>query len=144
MPPPPADPAAPLPPPAVAPTRDVVQTYRYLRGAMVGLLLALLLSVAIQWWFGTDRSCWLGSISAYYFTSSRTVLVGTLSALGIALIAYQGHSPEENVLLDFSGFMALLVAAVPTVPDNRCGPNHHWITTDSSRASSRPTMAPRR
>ena len=134
MPPPPADPAAPVPPRAVAPTRDVVQTYRYLRGAMVGLLLALLLSVVIQWWFGTDRSCWLGSISAYYFTSSRTVLVGTLSALGIALIAYEGHSPEENVLLDFSGFMALLVAAVPTVPDNRCGPSPFDETTDEIAA----------
>ena len=113
----------------MAHTRDVVQTYRYLRGAMVGLLLALLLSVVLQWWLGTDRSCLLGSISAYYFTPARSVVVGTLCALGIALLAYEGHSPEENVLLDFSGFMALLVAAVPTVPDNRCGPNAFDQTT---------------
>ena len=118
----------------MAHTRDVVQTYRYLRGAMVGLLLALLLSVVLQWWLGTDRSCWLGSISAYYFTPARTVVVGTLCALGIALIAYEGHSPEENVLLDFSGFMALLVAAVPTVPDPRCGPSAFDETTDEIAA----------
>jgi hypothetical protein len=115
-------------------TRDVVQTYRYLRGAMVGLLLALLVSVVLQWWLGTDRSCWLGSISAYYFTAARTVFVGTLCALGIALLAYEGHSPEENVLLDFSGFMALLVAAVPTVPDTRCGPNAFDESTDEIAA----------
>ncbi|WP_404392955.1 hypothetical protein [Humibacillus xanthopallidus] len=130
----PPSPSAPTPTPAVAPTRDVVQTYRYLRGAMVGLLLALLLSVVLQWWLGTDRSCWLGSISAYYFTPARTVVVGTLCALGIALIAYEGHSPEENVLLDFSGFMALLVAAVPTVPDARCGPSAFDETTDAIAA----------
>jgi hypothetical protein len=111
-------------------SRDVVQTYRYLRGAMVGLLLALLVSVALQWWQGTGASCWLGSISAYYFTPARTAFVGTLVALGIALLAYQGHSPEENVLLDFSGFMALLVAAVPTVPDGRCGPSAFDESTD--------------
>jgi len=134
MPPAPSDPSVPTPPRTVAHTRDVVQTYRYLRGAMAGLLLALLLSVVLQWWLGTDRSCWLGSISAYYFTPARTVVVGTLSALGIALIAYEGHSPEENVLLDFSGFMALLVAAVPTVPDTRCGPSPFDETTDEIAA----------
>jgi hypothetical protein len=134
MPPASSDPSVPTPPRTVAHTRDVVQTYRYLRGAMAGLLLALLLSVVLQWWLGTDRSCWLGSISAYYFTPARTVVVGTLSALGIALIAYEGHSPEENVLLDFSGFMALLVAAVPTVPDTRCGPSPFDETTEEIAA----------
>jgi hypothetical protein len=118
----------------MAPTRDVVLTYRYLRGAMVGLLLALLLAVVLQWWLGTDRSCWLGSVSAYYFTPARTVVVATLCALGIALVAYEGHSPEENVLLDFSGFMALLVAAVPTVPDPRCGRSSFDETTDEIAA----------
>ncbi|MEO7447087.1 MAG: hypothetical protein ABI336_02335 [Humibacillus sp.] len=111
------------PSPTAPPPGDVVQTYRYLRGAMVALLLALLLAVVLQWWLGTDRSCWLGSVSAYYFTPARTVFVGALVGLGVVLVAYQGHSPEENVLLDFAGFMALLVAAVPTVPDLRCGPS---------------------
>ncbi|HET7799701.1 MAG TPA: hypothetical protein VFL38_04720 [Humibacillus xanthopallidus] len=115
-------------------SRDVVQTYRYLRGAMVGLLLALLVSVVLQWWLGTGASCWLGSISAYYFTPARTAFVGTLCALGIALLAYEGHSPEENVLLDFSGFMALLVAAVPTVPDGRCGASAFDQSTDEIAA----------
>ncbi|WP_141821248.1 hypothetical protein [Humibacillus xanthopallidus] len=115
-------------------SRDVVQTYRYLRGAMVSLLLALLVSVVLQWWLGTGASCWLGSISAYYFTPARTAFVGTLCALGIALLAYEGHSAEENVLLDFSGFMALLVAAVPTVPDGRCGPSAFDQSTDEIAA----------
>jgi hypothetical protein len=103
--------------------RDVVYTYRYLRGAMIALLLLLLLSVGYQWWWETDHSCWLGSISAYYYTPARTIFVGSLCALGAALIAYKGHSPEEDVLLNFSGLMAFVVAMVPTVPDNLCGPN---------------------
>ncbi len=123
---------------------DATATYRYLRGAMVALLLALLLSVVLQWWTGTDRSCWLGSLSAYYFTPARTAFVGSLVGLGVALVVYQGHSPEENVLLDFSGFMALLVAAVPTVPDLRCGPSPLEETTAQIAAGiavSVPTLA---
>jgi len=103
--------------------RDVIQTYRYLRGAMVALLLLLLFSVGYQWWSETAHSCWLGSISAYYYTPVRTVFVGSLFGLGAALIAYQGHSAEEDVLLNFSGFMAFVVAMVPTVPDGSCATN---------------------
>ena len=109
-------------------TRDVVFTYRYLRGAMIALLLMLLISVGYQWWWETDHSCWLGSISAYYYTPARTVFVGSLCALGASLIAYRGHSPEEDVLLNFSGFMAFVVAMVPTVPDGTCGPNAYSQT----------------
>lgn len=104
--------------------RDVVYTYRYLRAAMVALLLMMLVSVGLQWLaqlHDTGRSCLLGSISAYYYTPARTVFVGSLCALGAALIAYRGHSGEQEVLLNFSGFMAFVVAMVPTVPDTRCG-----------------------
>jgi hypothetical protein len=104
------------------PDRDVVFTYRYLRGGMVAMLLMLLVSVVLQWWWGTNGTCWLGSISAYYFTPSRTVFVGSLFALGAALVVYKGHSPAEDILLNFSGFMAFVVAMVPTVPDERCSP----------------------
>ena len=118
-------------------TRDVVFTYRYLRGAMIALLLMLLLSVGYQWWWETDHSCWLGSISAYYYTPARTVFVGSLCALGASLIAYKGHSPEEDVLLNFSGFMAFVVAMVPTVPDGRCGPNAYTQSTAEIAAAVR-------
>jgi len=118
-------------------TRDVVFTYRYLRGAMIALLLMLLLSVGYQWWWETDHSCWLGSISAYYYTPARTVFVGSLCALGASLIAYKGHSPEEDVLLNFSGFMAFVVAMVPTVPDGRCGPNAYTQTPAEIAAAVR-------
>jgi hypothetical protein len=118
-------------------TRDVVYTYRYLRGAMIALLLMLLLSVGYQWWWETDHSCWLGSISAYYYTPARTVFVGSLCALGASLIVYKGHSSEEDVLLNFSGFMAFVVAMVPTVPDFSCGPNAYTQTPAEIAAAVR-------
>ena len=131
-------------------TRDVVLTYRYLRGAMIALLLMLLLSVGYQWWWETDHSCWLGSISAYYYTPARSVFVGSLCALGASLIAYKGHSPEEDVLLNFSGFMAFVVAMVPTVPDAGADrtptprPRRRSLppcATTSGRSSSSPSVA---
>lgn len=118
-------------------TRDVVLTYRYLRGAMIALLLMLLLSVGYQWWWETGHSCWLGSISAYYYTPARGVFVGALCALGANLIAYKGHSDEEDVLLDFSGLMAFVVALVPTAPDGRCGPNAYGQTAPEIAAAVR-------
>ena len=118
-------------------TRDVVYTYRYLRGAMIALLLMLLLSVGYQWWWETDHSCWLGSISAYYYTPARTVFVGSLCALGASLVVYKGHSSEEDVLLNFSGFMAFVVAMVPTVPDFSCGPNAYTQTPAEIAAAVR-------
>ena len=118
-------------------TRDVVYTYRSLRGAMIALLLMLLLSVGYQWWWETGHSCWLGSISAYYYTPARTVFVGSLCALGASLIAYKGHSSEEDVLLNFSGVMAFVVAMVPTVPDGLCGPNAYTQTPAEIAAAVR-------
>ena len=118
------------------PSRDVVYTYRYLRGGMIALLLMLLLSVVLQWWW-TEPRCWLGSISAYYFTPVRGIFVGSLCAVGAALVVYRGHSPEEDVLLNFSGFMAFVVAMVPTVPDTRCGPNGYAQSTEEIAAAVR-------
>jgi hypothetical protein len=64
--------------------------------------------------------CVLGSISAYYFTPARAIFVGSLFALGALLVVHKARSHEEDVLLDFSGVMAIVVALVPTVPDQTC------------------------
>ena len=99
---------------------DVVNTYRYLRLATVPLLLMLLISVSIEA-LRLDPDCLLGSISAYYYTPARGAFVGGLCAVGACLIIYKGNDTLEDVLLNFSGFMAFVVALVPTVPDGLCG-----------------------
>jgi hypothetical protein len=97
---------------------DLIYTYRYLRGGMVALLLMLVFSVGYQ--IVRASGCTLGSISAYYFTPARAVFIASLCALGALLIVHKARSHEEDVLLDFSGVMAIVVALVPTVPDTGC------------------------
>lgn len=93
--------------------RDALATYRYLRIAMPVLIVLLTASVVSQV-FAPEPDCWLGSISAYYYTSARAVFVASLCALGACLIIYHGNTPREDFVLNISGFLAFMVALVPT------------------------------
>lgn len=97
---------------------DLIYTYRYLRAGMVALLFMLVFTVAYQ--VVVAGGCVLGSISAYYFTPARAIFIGALCGLGALLVVHKARSHEEDVLLDFSGVMAIVVAIVPTVPDQGC------------------------
>jgi hypothetical protein len=97
---------------------DLIYTYRYLRAGMVALLGMLVFTVAYQ--VVVASGCVLGSISAYYFTPARAIFIGALCGLGALLVVHKARSHEEDVLLDFSGVMAIVVALVPTVPDQGC------------------------
>lgn len=101
----------PGPQPTGRDSRDAILTYRYLRIAMVAVLVMLGASVL---WQGFSADCWLTSVSAYYYTPVRSVFVGSLVAFGAALIAYHGPTPEEEALLNLSGVMSIVVAFVPT------------------------------
>jgi hypothetical protein len=95
------------------------QTYLALRFAMLLLTAMLAISIVLQVVFA-DSFCVLESISAYYHTAVRNVFVGGLCAIGVCLIVYRGNMDEENVALDYSGFMAFVVAFVPTGYDRAC------------------------
>lgn len=97
---------------------NVLATYRSLRIAMIPLLLILVVATVLETLRG--EVCVLGSISAYFHTPVRGAFVAALAGLGACLIAYKGNDPLENVLLDFAGFMAFLVALVPTTIDTTC------------------------
>jgi hypothetical protein len=96
----------------------LARTYNFLRWSVIALLGVLMVSVI---WQTVGSGCLLVSVSAYYHTPVRIVFVGSLFALGAALIAYQGRTPREDTLLNFSGLMAFLVALVPTLEKKRCG-----------------------
>lgn len=100
---------------------NVAQTYLALRLGMVLLVALLFLSVAFQF---ISAECLQRSISAYYYTSTRPVFVAALCAIGACLIVYRGNTDTENVLLDFSGFLAFVVAFVPTQIDTTCEPSN--------------------
>jgi len=99
---------------------DGIATYRFLRIIIVVALVMLAASVVIQ--TGQSDWCWLGSVSAYYYTPVRAVFVGSLFAFGAALVAYQGHSREEDAVLNLAGFTAVIIAIVPTGQDHNCTP----------------------
>lgn len=96
---------------------DLLRTYRYVRLAMVLLVVLLLVSVGL---YTASAGHLLQSVSASYYTPVRAVFVASLCAIGTALIVYQGNTDTEDVLLNGSGFFAFIVAFVPTRPEERC------------------------
>jgi hypothetical protein len=94
-----------------------MRSYRYLRIGMVGAVLALAVSIAIERF---DSGCWQTSISAYYYTPVRAVFVGGLMAIGMSLIAIKGSTPWEDTFFNFAGIMAPAVAVLPTMSVGDC------------------------
>ena len=98
-----------------------VKSYRYLRIALIVILLALICSVVLE---RINASCWEQSISAYYYTPVHSIFVGALVALGVCLIAIRGNTTAEDVLLNVAGVLAPIVAFVPTSrPQDTCTKN---------------------
>ncbi|MEO7060966.1 MAG: hypothetical protein ABI083_14690, partial [Lapillicoccus sp.] len=94
-------------------------SYRYLRIAPIVCVVMLLTAVVIQ---RTRSDCWQTSISAYYFTAAHSAFVAALCAIGVGLIVYKGNSDTEDVILNFAGFFAFIVAMSPTAREAVCGP----------------------
>ena len=60
----------------------------------------------------------LGSMSGYYYTDVRGILVGSLCAIGVFLFAYRGYDSWDNILTNSAGIFAIGVALFPTAPVN--------------------------
>lgn len=79
-------------------------------------LIAILLPFVIQ--LGFDKmQCIDGtmhSISAYYHTESRDLLMGLICTLGISFLAYNGHHEIDMLLSKIAAVCALGVAFIPT------------------------------
>jgi hypothetical protein len=99
--------------------RYAIQTWRYLRLGMIGLVIGLGVSVVYEH-FKVRSDCWQTSISAYYYTPVRAVFVGALIGIGVALISLRGNTPIEDVLLNLAGMFAPVVALVPTPDPGTC------------------------
>lgn len=93
------------------------KTYQYLRVAMVGVVVLLVTSVLFE---QARVDCWQTSISSYYYTPVRTILVGGLMAVGLCLIVIKGATSWEDAFLNFAGMFAPLVAVVPTSTAGTC------------------------
>ena len=103
-----ANPPAQVPPPEDATARG---TYRYLRVAPPIIAAFLFTGVAVASFQGWAIQT---SISAYYYTPAHSVFIAALCAIGVCLSVNQGNSRSEDILLNFAGFFAFIVAMVPT------------------------------
>ncbi|MET3861700.1 hypothetical protein ABIE38_002636 [Dietzia sp. 2505] len=96
-----------------APAAYIVETYFVLR--MVIAAGALLLPAALLLWVALDPGVtMMGSLSAFYYSPARSLFVGILVAIGVALVAYRGYTRGENALLNGAGILTIVVALVPT------------------------------
>src|SRR5215813_4236026 len=88
------------------------ETYRYLRMAIVGVLVGL--GVAVTYQTGRQGFHPLASVSAYYYTPAQAILVGALVGLGLCMIAPKGTTEVEDVFLKIGGMFAIVAGVVPT------------------------------
>ena len=89
----------------------MIASYRYLRLAMVIVVATLAISLVLEL---VDAGCLLGSISDYYYTPVHAVFIGSLTVLGVAMIALKGRDTIEDLALNLAGVLAPVVAFVPT------------------------------
>lgn len=98
---------------------DAIKTYRYLRIAMVLLVVALGAAVALEW-REVGRACFQTSISAYYYTPVRGMFIAALVAIGVCMVVLKGSTLREDALLNVAGVLAPVVAFVPTSSIGAC------------------------
>ena len=81
---------------------------------IVGVLLPVSLLVG-DWWFVDGRPTTRGSLSAYYHSGMRDVLVAALAVIGLFLLTYMAlHYNWDNVLSMVAGLAAVGAAMFPT------------------------------
>lgn len=102
--------------PALGP--ETIKTYRYVRVSIVVLVMLLFAALLLQ--VAADGWSLLASISAYYYTPVRNVLVGSLVAAAFLLVAVRGRPGIEDGLLNLGGMLLPVVAFIPTPVEQGC------------------------
>lgn len=115
-----------------SPQTTLVHSYLFLRRAigLIGLALPFVLILGKQLVQGGGL---VGSLSGYYYTDLRDVLVGAMCAVGVFLLAYYGHDRIDNLASSVAGVGAIGLALLPTTPDHdvtawdRTSGVLHWV-----------------
>ncbi len=95
---------------AVAASTTLQLTYRNLRLGIAATVVLIGVAVTLV----TIDDGVLVSISAYYYTPARNVLVGALVAAALGMLALSGRG-VQRALLDAAALFAPLIALVPTL-----------------------------
>lgn len=98
---------------------DLTYSYLTLRKAVgwIGILLAPALFTGNIFIFNDDKIP--GSISLYYYTGMRDLLVGGICAIALFMFFYRGYDRLDRWATNLVGFFAVCVAFFPTT---ECGP----------------------
>ncbi len=95
--------------------RSLIISYLALR-RMIGLLAVALPIVVVAGGISQEGFRIQGSISGYYYTNMRDILVGMLSVVALFLISYRGYDAIDDVVGNMSGVFALGMLIFPTSP----------------------------
>ncbi|GAA1213409.1 DUF998 domain-containing protein [Pseudonocardia alaniniphila] len=97
------------------PNRNAVLSYMSLRRSVgaIGVALPPVLAIGAAVLFDVGL---LSSVSAYYYTGMRGVLVGSLCAIGVFLLSYR-FGKADDLLGDIAGIAAIGLALFPTAPE---------------------------
>jgi hypothetical protein len=101
-------------PPQESSQRPLVMSYLTQR-LLIGVLAVLLPVVVViaNWLLGYGFQ---QSVSGYYYTPMRNVFVGTLCAIGVFLLSYDGYDLPDRLITDLAGLCAICVSFFPTTP----------------------------
>lgn len=106
---------------------NTLAVYRNLRIGLGMTAVLLLASILIQSTYArqpTDKHCWQGALSEYFYTSAHSIFIASLLGLATLFFVYRGSSDTENALLTLAGVAAVTAALVPQGKDyiKQCTP----------------------
>ena len=96
-------------------SKALVVSYLFLRRA-VGWIAILLPIVLLVGNLISSAASPPESMSGYYYTDMRNIFVGSLCALGVFLVAYNGYDNVDRWVTTIAGLGAIGVAFCPTKP----------------------------
>jgi hypothetical protein len=102
-------------PSTAQPQGSLAHSYLFLRRA-IGLIGVALPVVLIVGKMLLDGGGPLDSISDYYYSGMRNVLVGSMVAIGVFLLSYRGYGTLDDITSDAAAIGAIGVALFPTTP----------------------------
>ncbi|MEQ1873583.1 MAG: hypothetical protein ABL953_07640 [Ilumatobacteraceae bacterium] len=89
-------------------------TTQYIRMMLIVLVVVLLVATA---WVSCTESYLETSISDYYHTAARPILVAVMFGVGLCMMALYSKNPWENLLLNVSGAFAPIVGLAATTQE---------------------------
>jgi len=92
----------------------LVMSYLLMR-VVIGVIAVLLpfTLILVNWAIGHGFAA---SMSGYYYTPMRNIFVGSLCAIGVFLVSYDGYDLADRIITDVAGLCTICIAFLPTTP----------------------------